>query len=78
VGIAVDTHVRRLARRLELSKEENPNKIESDLMRIVPKFYWKRITDLLIFHGRRICTARKPKCGTCVLSKLCPSAFTFD
>ena len=77
-GIAVDTHVRRLARRLGLSDHENPNKIEKDLMKIVPKTHWKRITDLLIFHGRRICVARKPKCGICVLHKLCPSAFTFD
>ena len=77
-GIAVDTHVRRLARRLGLSEHENPNKIEGDLMKIVPKTHWKRITDLLIFHGRRICVARKPKCGICVLNKLCPSAFTFD
>jgi endonuclease-3 len=77
-GIAVDTHVRRLARRLGLSEHENPNKIESDLMEIVPKTRWKRITDLLIFHGRRICAAKKPKCGICVLNKLCTSAFTFD
>ena len=77
-GIAVDTHVRRLAKRLGLTEHEDPNKIEGDLMKIVPKAYWKRITDLLIFHGRRICVARKPKCGMCVLSKLCPSAFTFD
>ena len=76
-GIAVDTHVRRLARRLGLSEHENPNKIEGDLMEIVPKTNWKRITDLLIFHGRRICAARRPKCGICVLNKLCPSAFTF-
>ncbi len=77
-GIAVDTHVRRLAKRLGLSEHENPNKIEADLMDIVPKTHWKKITDLLIFHGRRICVARKPKCRTCVLNKLCPSAFTFD
>ncbi len=77
-GIAVDTHVRRLAGRLGLSEHGNPNKIEGDLMEIVPKTHWKRITDLLIFHGRRICAARKPKCGICVLNKLCPSAFTFD
>lgn len=77
-GIAVDTHVRRLAKRLGLSEHENPNKIEADLMEIVPKTHWKKITDLLIFHGRRICVARKPKCRTCVLNKLCPSAFTFD
>ncbi len=77
-GIAVDTHVRRLAKRLRLSEYEDPNKIEADLMKIVPKTHWKKITDLLIFHGRRICVARKPRCGTCVLNKLCPSAFTFD
>ena len=77
-GIAVDTHVRRLAGRLGLSEHKNPNKIEGDLMEIVPKTRWKRITDLLIFHGRRICAARKPKCGICVLNKLCPYAFTFD
>lgn len=77
-GIAVDTHVRRLSKRLGLSEHENPNKIERDLMEIVPKTEWIRITDLLIFHGRRICGAKKPQCGTCVLNKLCPSAFTFD
>ena len=77
-GIAVDTHVRRLARRLGLSEHEDPNRIEGDLMEIVPKTNWKTVTDLLIFHGRRICEARKPKCSLCVLNKLCPSAFTFD
>jgi len=77
-GIAVDTHVRRLARRLGLSAHENPNDIEDDLTELVPKTRWKRITDLLIFHGRRICVAKKPKCRICVLNKLCPSAFTFD
>jgi endonuclease-3 len=77
-GIAVDTHVRRLARRLGLSEHEDPNKIESDLIKVVPKDKWMRFTDLLIFHGRRICVARRPKCGICVLNKLCPSAFTFD
>lgn len=77
-GIAVDTHVRRLAKRLGLSEHEDPNKIERDLMEIVPKDRWMRITDLLIFHGRRICTARKPECKRCVLNRLCPSAFTFN
>jgi len=77
-GIAVDTHVRRVARRLGLTEHENPNKIEKDLMKIVPRTHWMRITDLLIFHGRRICVAKKPKCGICPLSGLCPSAFTFD
>ena len=74
-GIAVDTHVRRLSKRLGLTENKNPNKIEKDLMEIVPKSRWKRITDLLIFHGRNICMAKKPKCGACVLNKICPSAF---
>jgi len=77
-GIAVDTHVRRLARRLGLTEHEDPNKIESDLMKVVPKDKWMKFMDMLIFHGRRICEARKPKCGVCILNKLCPSAFTFD
>ena len=76
-GIAVDTHVRRLAQRLGLTENEDPNKIENDLMSIVPRNNWMRITDLLIFHGRRICTAKKPKCDICVLNRICPSAFTF-
>lgn len=76
-GVAVDTHVRRLAQRLGLTKSDDPNKIEKDLMNIVPKDCWMRITDLLIFHGRRVCPAKKPKCGLCVLNKICPSAFTF-
>lgn len=78
VGIAVDTHVRRLANRLGLSENEDQNKIENDLMRIVPRDKWMRFTDLLIFHGRRVCVAKKPKCEACVVNKLCPSAFTFE
>jgi len=77
-GIAVDTHVRRLAQRLGLTENNDPNKIETDLMNIVPKEKWMRITDLLIFHGRRVCTAKKPNCAGCILNKICPSAFTFD
>jgi len=77
-GVAVDTHVRRLAQRLGLSEYDDPEKIEKDLMRLVPRHKWTRITDLLIFHGRRICTAKKPNCAVCVLNKICPSAFTFD
>jgi endonuclease-3 len=77
VGVAVDTHVRRLAQRLGLSENDDPNKIEQDLMNIVPKDKWMRITDLLIFHGRRVCTAKKPNCAGCVLNKICPSAFSF-
>jgi len=77
-GIAVDTHVRRLAKRLGLTENEDATKIEEDLMQIVPKVKWMRFTDLLIFHGRRVCMAKKPECRKCVLNKLCPSAFTFD
>jgi len=77
-GVAVDTHVRRLAQRLGLSESDDPAKIEADLMNIVPREKWMRITDLLIFHGRRVCVAKKPKCDACVLNKICPSAFTFD
>ena len=77
-GIAVDTHVRRLSKRLGLTENKNPDKIERDLMEVVPEAHWKRITDLLIFHRRNICVARKPKCSLCVLNRLCPSAFTFD
>jgi endonuclease-3 len=77
-GVAVDTHVRRLSQRLGLTENEDQNKIETDLMNIVPKDKWMKITDLLIFHGRRICNARKPKCDMCVLNKICPSTFTFE
>ena len=77
-GIAVDTHVRRVSARLGLTVNKDQDKIEQDLMRIVPKQKWMRITDLLILLGRRVCTAKKPKCDVCVLNKLCPSAFTFD
>lgn len=76
-GIAVDTHVRRLSRRLRLTANDNPDKIEQDLMKLVPKSKWMRFTELLIFHGRKTCTAKRPKCETCVVNKLCPSAFTF-
>ena len=76
-GIAVDTHVGRLAQRLALSENRDPNKIEQDLMRLVPKEQWSRFTDLLIFHGRRGCTAKNPMCDKCVINKYCPSAFKF-
>lgn len=76
-GIAVDTHVRRVAARLGLTANEDPDKIEQDLMTIVPRENWMRITDLLILLGRKVCTAKKPKCEMCVLNKMCPSAFTF-
>ena len=76
-GIAVDTHVRRVSQRLGLTEHDDPVKIEQDLMQITPKDKWMKLTDLLIFHGRQVCIARKPKCEICVLNKICPCAFTF-
>ena len=76
-GIAVDTHVRRVAKRLGLTDSEDPNKIEQDLMKTIPKNRWMRFTDLLIFHGRRICIAKKPRCKNCILNEICPSASEF-
>jgi len=70
-GIAVDTHVKRLALRLGLSAENNPDKIEKDLMTAVKRKDWPDMNYLLISHGRRVCNARKPDCGRCVLQKLC-------
>ena len=76
-GIAVDTHVRRLSLRLGLTVYDDPAKIEPELMEIIPKEKWMKLTDLLIFHGRQVCIARRPKCETCVLNKICPCAFSF-
>jgi endonuclease-3 len=73
-GIVVDTHVRRLSQRLGLTREEDPVKIERDLARIVPRADWHRFPHLLIWHGRRVCAARSPRCGDCVLADLCPSS----
>ena len=72
-GIAVDTHVKRLTFRLGLTKNENPVKIEKDLMEITPKEEWGNLSHLLIFHGRKICQAKKPKHNECVLYDICPS-----
>ncbi|MCS7041136.1 MAG: endonuclease III, partial [Caldilineales bacterium] len=74
VGIVVDTHVARLARRLGLSRETTPEKIEQDLMRIIPQPEWTMFSHWLIWHGRRRCFARKPDCAHCELRALCPSA----
>jgi endonuclease III len=76
-GIAVDTHVRRLSQRLGLTEKEDPEKIEQDLMVLIPKVNWMHLADLLIFHGRRVCFAKKPNCADCVLNKICPCAFAF-
>ena len=73
-GIAVDTHVKRLALRLGLSEEKNPDKIEKDLISLVPKKEWLHFNYMLVNHGRKICQARKPLCGECRLNHLCPSA----
>ena len=73
-GIVVDTHVRRLSQRLGLTREEDPVKIERDLLRVVPRADWHRFPHLLIWHGRRVCDARRPRCDDCVLAELCPSA----
>jgi endonuclease-3 len=72
-GIAVDTHVRRLSERLSLSKANTPEKIEKDLMAIVPKKDWLDFNYILVSHGRKICQARKPCCPECVINSLCPS-----
>jgi endonuclease-3 len=73
-GIAVDTHVTRLAQRLGFSKHKEPLKIEKDLVELIPKKDWIIVSHLLIDHGRKICVARNPKCAECVLNKICPSS----
>lgn len=73
-GIVVDTHVRRLAQRLALTREQDPVKIERDLMRLVPREHWRLLPHLLIWHGRRVCDARRPACERCVVSGLCASS----
>lgn len=72
-GITVDTHVKRLAMRLGLTAESDPAKVEKDLMAVVPPANWIDISHLLIWHGRRVCDARKPDCPNCVLKDICPS-----
>ncbi|MBI3203124.1 MAG: endonuclease III [Myxococcales bacterium] len=74
-GVVVDTHVLRLAQRLGWSRHDTPEKVELDLMRALPKEHWDRVSHTLIFHGRRVCSARKPACAACSVSELCPSAF---
>ena len=74
-GIVVDTHVSRVANRLGLTKEKDPKKIEKDLMKIIPKNYWRNFSGSTVLHGRYVCTARKPKCHECILKDICPSAF---
>jgi endonuclease-3 len=73
-GMVVDTHIRRLSTLLRFTKEKTPEKIEQDLMAIFPSEQWTMLAHLLIWHGRRICDARKPRCEACVISHLCPSS----
>jgi len=73
-GVVVDTHVSRLAQRLRLSRETDPEKIEIDLMKIIPRAAWIDFAHRMIWHGRRVCKARKPECERCVLEKFCPSS----
>jgi len=77
-GIVVDTHVTRVSNRLGLTEYQDAVKIEKDLMELLPKESWRNISGAMVLHGRYVCTARKPKCGECVLNKICPSAFTFE
>jgi len=73
-GIVVDTHVARIAKLLRLTRQTDPDKIEQDLMHVVPKRRWTLFPHLLIHHGRAICVARKPRCDACPVADLCPSA----
>jgi endonuclease-3 len=77
-GIVVDTHVRRVSSRLGLTTNEDPEKIEQDLTAVVPREDWTIFSHLLIFHGRRVCKARKPDCPSCVLNDICPSARDYE
>lgn len=74
VGVVVDTHVTRLARRLRFTREQDVQRIERDLMRLFPRERWLEVSDLLIHHGRRTCFARSPRCEDCVIEPLCPSS----
>lgn len=73
-GVVVDTHVGRLSIRLGFTNETDPVKVEQVLMRLIPREDWVRVSHLLIFHGRRVCVARAPKCAACVLNDICPSS----
>ena len=73
-GVVVDTHVTRISRRLELTKNEDPRKIEQDLMQIIPREKWTLFSHQIIWHGRKICVARKPKCAECPLENICHAA----
>jgi endonuclease-3 len=72
-GVVVDTHVQRLSQRLDFTRETTPEKIEQDLMKLIPRDKWALFSHWLIWHGRRRCTARKPDCANCEVAQLCPS-----
>ena len=74
VGVVVDTHVQRISRRLELTREDDPKKIEQDLMRVIPQDKWTDFSHQIIHHGRALCIARKPRCAQCTLENLCHAA----
>lgn len=73
-GVVVDTHVARVSTRLGLTRQTDPVKIERDLMALFPREHWALLSHLLIFHGRRVCVARRPRCSECVLASFCPTA----
>ena len=77
-GVVVDTHVTRLSQRLGLTKQDKQDKIERDLMELLPREQWTMFANRLIWHGRRVCFAKKPDCEHCTLAPVCPSAFSFD
>jgi endonuclease-3 len=77
-GVVVDTHVSRLSQRLGLTNEKTPEKIERELEKLVPKKNWIMFPHWMIFHGRQVCNARKPKCGECVLANICQSRTSFQ
>jgi endonuclease-3 len=73
-GVVVDTHIKRLSKLMRLTREDTPEKVEQDLMAVYPNERWTMLAHLLIWHGRRVCDARKPRCEACVVSHLCPSS----
>jgi endonuclease-3 len=77
-GVVVDTHVLRLSQRLGWSRHDTPEKVEQDLMRLLPREHWDQVSHTLIFHGRRVCSARRPACAACSASACCPSAFAAE
>jgi endonuclease-3 len=72
-GVVVDTHVKRLAMRLGLTENEDPDKIETDIQKLLPEDSWRRFSDILIYHGREVCAAKKPRHDLCRVKDLCPS-----